>query len=503
MLDCVHVMGIGEGRDGKLRIAMAKGGLSGKLAGKSLPRQIVQIAMWPLLEQVLSFLCTSISYRLAGHLRGLEDSSADVLSAIGVAGFILWLGFLIQAGVATGATALVSRLSGARQFKDASTAANQAAVLGAIAGVLSSVVMLTTSPFLLGQVLELSDQAYAFAMQYIRVAGWVAIFSGVVFAMNAALRGSGDTKTPFFIMLLVDGLAIIFSYVLAVQLEWNVAGLGWGMLIPWMIGAVVLVMVMLARGRRLKAELNGEDLESYAERKGQTYAPPLCLRLDAMRPEWSFQRRIINVGLPQALEIGGIWAIQFYGLRLITTLGTVATGAHSVAIRVESMSFLPGFAIGIAGSALVGQYIGSGSVRLAHETMRRCLMYAVMLMGSMGILFAVFAESFVGFFSGSSVEVMQGAVPLMYVFLVAEPVLAMVMVFRMCLRGAGDTKRVMMVSFICMGFFRLGVLTLWHQFWPETMTLVGVWCLYIFDLFVQAFILSRMAAGLRWARKKV
>ncbi len=496
-------MSIGEGRDGKLRIAMAKGGLSGKLAGKSLPRQIMQIAMWPLLEQFLSFLCTSISYRLAGHLRGLEDSSADVLSAIGVAGFIMWLGFLIQAGVATGATALVSRLSGAREFEDANAAANQAALLGAFAGVLSTLVMLASSPFLLGHVLELSDEAYVFAMQYMHVAAWVAVFSGAVFALNAALRGAGDTKTPFFIMLLIDGLAIVFSYVLAVVLEWNVAGLGWGMLIPWMIGAVSLVVLMLRRARRLDDELAGETLNSYAQRQGRTYAPPLCLRVDLLRPVWSFQRRIIQVGLPQALEVGGIWAIQFYGLRLITTLGTVATGAHSVAIRVESMSFLPGFAIGIAGSALVGQYIGSGSARLALETMRRCMMYAVALMGTMGILFATFSETFVGFFSGSSVEVMQGAIPLMYVFLVAEPVLAVVMVFRMCLRGAGDTKRVMMVSFICMGFFRVGVLTLWHQLWPETMTLVGVWALYIFDLFIQAFILSRIVSGLRWARKKV
>ncbi len=496
-------MSIGEGRDGKLRIAMAKGGLSGKLAGKSLPRQIMLIALWPLLEQLLSFVCTSVSYRIAGHLEGLEDRSADVLSAIGVTGFILWLGFLIQAGVATGATALVSRLTGAREFEKAQVAANQAAVLGAVAGVLSTVVMLVSSPFLLGSVLELSDQAYEYAMEYMNVAAWVAVFSGAVFALNAALRGSGDTKTPFMIMLLVDGLAIVVSYVLAVVWGWNIVGLAWGMVIPWMLGACVLLLAMLRRGVRLRRSLAGEALDSYAEKQGREYAPQLSMSLPAMRPNWGLQRRIIDVGLPQALEVGGIWAIQFYGLRLITSLGTVATGAHSVAIRVESMSFLPGFAIGIAGSALVGQYIGSGNIRLAFETMRRCMFFAVALMGTMGILFGIFAESFVGFFAGNSAEIVAGAVPLMYVFMVGEPVLAMVMVCRMCLRGAGDTKRVMMITFIGMGFFRVGVLSLWHYCWPETMTLVGVWALYIFDLAVQALILSRVVVGLRWARKKV
>ena len=47
-------MSIGDGREGKIRAALAKGQLGGKLSGLSLPRQIVTIALWPLLEQVMS-----------------------------------------------------------------------------------------------------------------------------------------------------------------------------------------------------------------------------------------------------------------------------------------------------------------------------------------------------------------------------------------------------------------------------------------------------------------
>ncbi len=482
---------------------MAKSSLSGKLSGKSLPRQIMMIALWPLLEQILSFLCTSISYRLAGHLKGLEEYSADVLSAIGVTGFVMWMGFLVQSGAATGATALVSRLTGARRFEDATVAANQAAILGALSGALATTMMLGLSPFLLGDILNLSDKAYFFAMEFMNVAAWLALFSGAVFSMNAALRGSGDTKTPFFIMLLIDGLAIFFSYFLAVTLGWNVAGLAWGLLIPWIIGAVTLFIIMFMRQKKVLRTIGNQSLDEYAKQQGSSFAPQLYLNLSFLRPQWSYLKRIINVGLPQAMEMSGIWMIQFYGLKLITSLGTVATGAHSVAIRVESMSFLPGFAIGISASALVGQYIGSGNSRLALETMRRCALYAVILMGTMGVLFASFAEPFVGFFSGNSTDILQAAIPLMYIFLIGEPILALVMIFRMSLRGAGDTRRVMMVTFSCMGFFRVGVLFLWHSYWPESMTLFGVWCLYTFDLFVQGIVLSRLVSGLKWIRTKV
>jgi hypothetical protein len=89
-------MGAGNGREGTVRVALhGKGKLGGKLAGLSLPRQIVTIALWPLLEQVLSFICASTSLYLATHM-GTEDAVTEkIASGIGVTGYILWLGFLM------------------------------------------------------------------------------------------------------------------------------------------------------------------------------------------------------------------------------------------------------------------------------------------------------------------------------------------------------------------------------------------------------------------------
>ena len=60
----------------------------------------------------------------------------DMTSGIGVTGYVMWLGFLMQGAVGMGATAIVSRMTGARKFGEANYAANQAAVLGFLAGVL-------------------------------------------------------------------------------------------------------------------------------------------------------------------------------------------------------------------------------------------------------------------------------------------------------------------------------------------------------------------------------
>ena len=61
----------------------------------------------------------------------------------------------------------------------------------------------------------------------------------------------------------------------------------------------------------------------------------------------------------------------------------------------------------------------------------------------------------------------------------------------------------MYVSYGCMGFFRLVCLLIWSTFWPETLTLVGIWVLFTVDMAVEYLILNRMLCGLKWARRKV
>ena len=496
-------MSAGDGREGKIRVALAKGKLGGKLAGMSLPRQIVSIALWPLLEQVMSFICASTSLVLATHMGDHGEKTAQIASGIGVTSFVMWLGFVMQGAVGMGATAIVSRMTGARKFGDANDAANQAGVLGLFAGILSALLMYGTADFLVSEVLNLSDFAREVALRYMYTGCWVAIFSGVVFAINAALRGSGDTRTPFIIMLVVDGLNIVFSLFLVHVCGMFVEGLALGMIGGMAAAAAVLLGILVKRTLDMKREKGTQELDAYCEAQGKTYAPPLFLNKKSLLPDWQMMYRILSIGVPQAIEVGGIWLIQIYVLRIISSLGDAAVGAHNIAIRIESLSFLPGFAIGMAGATLVGQYLGARSVRLALETARKCVLYSVLFMGCMGVVFAMWPDIFVEIFAAGSPELMVTTRPVVQAFLIIEPFYAAMLICKMCLRGAGDTRRVMWVSYGGMGFFRVLCLMVWHWLWPDTLSLVGIWMLIACDMLVEYLILRKMLFGLRWARKKV
>lgn len=498
-------MSVGDGREGKVRAALlkGKGQLGGKLAGLSLPRQIVAIALWPLLEQVMSFICASTSLFLATHMGTDGDVTEKIASGIGVTGYVMWLGFLMQGAVGMGATAIVSRMTGARRFGEANYAANQAAVLGLLAGFLSAALMYLTADFLVSDVLQLSDLAQEVALRFMYTGCWVAVFSGIVFAVNAALRGAGDTRTPFFIMLAVDGLNIVFSIILVQVCGLFVEGLALGMVAGMAVAALILLGILFRRTLLMKRRMAGKTLDAYVSEQEPRYVPPLYLQARALLPDGSMMYRILSIGLPQAVEVGGIWLIQIYVLRVISHLGDACVGAHNIAIRIESMSFLPGFAIGMAGATLVGQYLGAGSVRLALETISKCTRYSVFFMGAMGVVFFLFPAFFVEIFAANSEGLLAAAVPVVQVFLLAEPFYAAMLMLKMCLRGAGDTRRVMYVSYGCMGFFRVLCLMVWNAFWPETLSLVGIWCLFTVDMAVEFLILRRMLQRLRWARKKV
>ena len=93
-------------------------------------------------------------------------------------------------------------------------------------------------------VLTMNETARAYALQYVYMAAFAAPFSGVVFAINAALRGSGDTRLPFWIMMSVGILNVIFSVIFvfadAPLGGWRIGGIAAGTVCGYGISMCIL-----------------------------------------------------------------------------------------------------------------------------------------------------------------------------------------------------------------------------------------------------------------------
>ncbi|MBC7979760.1 MAG: MATE family efflux transporter [Armatimonadetes bacterium] len=455
--------------------------LGGKLGEMTLYMQVLTLAIWPLLEQILAFFVGMTDILIAGRMAQGAERVA-VLDAMGFGGYVGWFIGILQGAVATGVMALVSRATGARDLKLACKGLGQGLWLGALAGC-AALILLQAGTVHLIRWMGLTAEAAVEAEKFIRILAWSGPVSGAMFTVNAALRGAGDTKTPFLAMVVVNLVNIGMSYLLVFGPEpWGgrgVEGIAMGTVTGWISGLVtVVVMVGIRKSAALQWSLEG--LRFHAET----------------------MLRIGRVGLPQAVEIAGMWAIHSYGLRVISGLkDTGALGAHFIAIRLESMSFLPGFAIAAAAAALTGQYLGAGSKEMAIKAVRFSWMLTVGLMTVVGLGFVIGREWLIGQMAPGSELHADLAGPLLVVCAITQPFFATCIILKTTMRGAGATRLVMGWAFSSMVFYRIGVLWLLsHNGW---ISLTGVWIVLGMDLVTQSVVFTRLHFKGNWLNAHV
>lgn len=462
--------------------AIAEVRLGGRLGGLSLRRQVAVLAVWPLLEQVLSF-CVGLTDLLIAGRMAFGAERVAVLDAMGLGGYVAWFFNILQGAVATGAMALVARAAGGGDWRLARRGLAQGAWLGLAAGWLTLAVLTGGLRLLVGWI-GLGPEAAGRAEEYLRVLAWSAPFSGMMFAVNAALRGAGDTRTPFVAMVVVNVVNMGLSWLLVFgpgRLGGHgIAGIAWGTVGGWVAGLATVVL-LLAR-----------------ERGGEA----LGWRGAGLRPERATMRRIVRVGVPQAVEVAGMWLIHAFGVRMIAGLPVPgALGAHILAIRIESMSFLPGFAIGTAAAALAGQYLGAGAPALAVRAVRVCWRWAALLMGAIGVVFVIARAPLIGLLAPGSALHLELAAPLLVVCAITQPLFATCIVLKTSMRGVGATPLVMRVAFASMLTIRVGVM--WLVVGRLGGGLTAVWVIFGCDMLAQALVFSWLHFRGGWLKARV
>jgi Na+-driven multidrug efflux pump len=257
----------------------------------------------------------------------------------------------------------------------------------------------------------------------------------------------------------------------------GIAGLALGTALAWLTGAALLGGTLLWSRRRL--HLRGRNLV----------------------PRLPMMGRIVRVGVPNLLEGGGIWLGNFVIIAIVGGLADkAAIGTHFVAIRIEALSYLPGFAIGIAAATLTGQYLGAGDAHTARRAAWWCWGYGVGMMTLCGLLFVALAEPLVGLVTDKPVF-LSSAPELLRMAGFVQCGFGTAIVFSAVHRGAGDTLTAMLVSYGSMFFVRLPLVWLLGVHWG--LGLKGIWYGLCFELMFRGllFLVSFLRGG--WVHAKV
>lgn len=435
-----------EGGVGSRRVRVVKNKLAadgtlatGRLAGLSL-NSAIWVLSWPVMvESFLNSFVGLTDTALAAQIGEAETT------AIGAASYIMWFIGLIIMALGVGATALIARSIGKGRQAVANAVLGQTVLLSWISGVLTGL-FIAGAAGPVASLLSLSDQAAEAFDNYIFVIACGVPAASMLFTLIACARGAGDSIRPLWAMMLRNVVNLLVSWMLSgvdvygftnpFSFDMGVTGIALGTVAGDVAGSLLI----------LGMAING------------TWG--IRLRRHRLRPHWHTIKRLIRLGVPNFLETLGMWIGNFVVIILVGSLSiasgtnTELLGVHVVAIRVEAFSFLPGFAMGMAAATLAGQYLGAGSETLARRAVLRSTFVATIIMASMGLAFILIPRQIVSLISDQPSHLEQ--VPdLLRICGAVQVPFAIAIAFRAAMRGAGDVRFVMMLTWFATYALRL------------------------------------------------
>jgi Na+-driven multidrug efflux pump len=174
-----------------------------------------------------------------------------------------------------------------------------------------------------------------------------------------------------------------------------------------------------------------------------------------------------------------------------------ALGAHVIVIRIEAISYLPGWALAVAASTLMGQYLGLGDPRRARRAASYCWMLAAAMMGGMGILFFAIPHTLVRMVT-TEPQLLEMAPPLLRICAPAQLFLGSSMVLDQAIRGAGDTRTAMCI--VTGSTFLLRVPAAYLIGVQLGGGVAGIWFAICVEISIRAFLLAGYFLSGRWSR---
>lgn len=252
----------------------------------------------------------------------------------------------------------------------------------------------------------------------------------------AVLRSQGDARSPLYSGMAVISINVLLDWLLIFGF-WHVPGMGVrGAALATVISRVVGTVISLAF---LRASLLGTALSHW--------------RLD-----FSWIGRVLAIGWPASAQSLSMTGASLVFLRILYMLPSgqsmTARAAYTAALTIEAIAFQPGIAFSTAATPLVGQNLGAGKPERAVRSAWVAAGQATAIMGAMAVLFVTIPQYLARPF-GRNLALASLIVSYLRINSFSEPFLALNMVLRGALQGAGDTRMPAVITFASMWLVRL------------------------------------------------
>lgn len=385
----------------------------------------------------------------------LGRMGAEAVAAVSLSFPILFLVLALGAGLTLAGTVLVSHYRGANNQELVNLASSQTVfVVFFVSIALSIIGYFAAAPLM--KLIGAGPGILEESTIYFQVSSWGFVFLFMFFVFQALMRGIGNVMLPVYVVLITVFLNLIldplFIFGYGSFEGYGVAGAAYASIITQGISAAVGLFILF-RGK------NG-----------------IHIRLSEMKWDFSWARRLFQLGLPAGLDQSTRAAAMTIMVMLVTSFGSDVIAAYGIGARILSLVIVPALGLSISTTTLVGQNIGAGKIKRAGQIGDLSSKMAFFGLTGIGMLLFIFAPQLTAFFvPGDEVVIEQGSL-FIRVMAPSFGLLGIQQVLNGVFNGAGLTKAAMVISIFSLWIIRfplayalsnntsLGFLGIWWAF---------------------------------------
>ncbi|GAA0075762.1 EmmdR/YeeO family multidrug/toxin efflux MATE transporter [Clostridium sp. CTA-5] len=448
-------------------------------------KNVLKLAIPIIIEQTFVMLLGVCNTMMAGHI------GEEAVSAIGMVDSINNMFISFFAALSVGATVVVAQHIGKENHKKANETARQALASGCCLAVLISILMWILRVPMINSLYGTAEELVKLnAKIYLELTLITYPFIAVQQIANGVLRGCGDTKTPMYITMLMNIINIILGYILIYGIKdvkllgyvlnttsYGIEGAAISIAIARLVGTI-LIGIVLFRGSRV-------------------------IRIRKIFPfkfNLGIQKSIFNIGIPagveQVLFNAGKLIVQIF----IVTMGTESIAANAIGSSIATIVAVPGNALCLAATTLVGQYVGRDDTKGAKSTLVYLTKFGTVCLVAIGLIFIPISE-WVSSFYTDNIEVIKLSATLIKSNSVALIVWPISFILSSGLKGAGDTRYTMLTAFVGMWIFR--IFTGYILAIVFRLGVLGIWIGMYTDWLIRGVMYCFRLKGEKWLKHKV
>jgi putative MATE family efflux protein len=381
----------------------------------SIGRAILLLSVPMVLEMLMESVFVVWDIYMVGHI------DKEAVATVGLTESMMTIVYTLAIGLSIGTTAMVARRTGEHDRDAAAHTAAQTIALGLLLSLVIGGAGVLLAPRLLagmgaeGAVVERGST-------FTRVMLGCNASVVMLFLINAIFRGAGDAAVAMRVLWLANAINIVLGPCL-------IFGLG-----PFPALGVTGAAVATSIGRGTGALFAFSKL---VRGGGRIHLTRRHMRLDTQ-----LMARLVRLSGNATFQVF-IGMASWVGLvRILSSFGSAAVAGNTIGLRVIMFALLPSWGMSNAAATLVGQSLGAGKPERAEKAVWRASFYNMLFLGAIGLVFVVFADPIVGFFTHAAAgpEVQAYGKDCLRIIACGFLFYAYGMVITQSFNGAGDTR---------------------------------------------------------------